>query len=135
MHEPILLTLAYGVSDKKTLHKVMEHTSLVKGDVRVRLLKQLPQDKMMEKVFDDVKGCGISSWNEGKIEALEGAMKIGAQVKDKKVALKIYSSVFQKISYFKQELQRWIKTVLRYTLTGNLIRFVECIRIPREFMN
>lgn len=113
----------------------MEHTSLVKGDVRVRLLKQLPQDKMMEKVFDDVKGCGISSWNEGKIEALESAMKIGAQVKDKKVALKIYSSVFQKISYFKQELQRWIKTVLRYTLTGNLIRFVECIRIPREFMN
>ena len=107
----ILLTLAYGVTDEKILHKVMEHTSLVKGDVRVRLLKQLPQDKMMEKVFDDVKGCGISSWNEGKIEALESAMKIGAQVKDKKVALKIYSSVFQKISYFMQECKKneWMK--------------------------
>lgn len=107
----ILLTLAYGVTDEKILHKVMEHTSLVKGDVRVRLLKQLPQDKMMEKVFDDVKGCGISSWNEGKIEALESAMKIGAQVKDKKVALKIFSSVFQRISYFMQECKKneWMK--------------------------
>ncbi|MBO5905702.1 MAG: hypothetical protein J6Q84_04710 [Kiritimatiellae bacterium] len=107
----ILLTLAYGVSDEKTLLQVMEHTSLVKGGVRVRLLKQLPEEKMLEKVFDDVNGCGISSWNEGKIEALESAMKIGAQVKDKKVALKIYSSVFQKISYFMQECNKneWMK--------------------------
>lgn len=107
----ILLTLAYGVTDEKILLKVMEHTSLVKGDVRVRLLKQLPEEKMIEKVFDDVNGCGISSWNEGKIEALESAMKIGAQVKDKKVALKIYSSVFQKISYFMQECKKneWMK--------------------------
>ena len=37
MREPILLTLAYGVTDEKILLKVMEHTSLVKGDVRVRL--------------------------------------------------------------------------------------------------
>lgn len=107
----ILLTLAYGVSDEKTLLQVMEHTSLVKGDVRVRLLKQLPEEKMIEKVFDDVNGCGISSWNEGKIEALESAMKIGAQVKDKKVALKIYTSVFQKISYFMRECKEneWMK--------------------------
>lgn len=104
----ILLTLAYGVSDEKTLLQVMEHTSLVKGDVRVRLLKQLPEEKMIEIVFDDVKWRGLSSWDEGKIE---NAMKIGAQVKDKKVALKIYSSVFQKISYFMQECKEneWIK--------------------------
>ena len=107
----ILLTLAYGVTDEKILNELLEHYSLVKGDVRVRLLKQLPEEKMIEKFFDDVNGCGISSWNEGKIEVLESAMKIGAQVKDKKGALKIYSSVFQKISYFMQECKKneWMK--------------------------
>ena len=107
----ILLTLAYGVTDEKILNELLEHYSLVKGDVRVRLLKQLPEEKMIEKFCDDVNGCGISSWNEGKIEVLESAMKIGAQVKDKKVALKIYSSVFQKISYFMQECEKneWMK--------------------------
>ena len=103
----ILLTLAYGVTDEKILNELLRHDSLVKGDVRVRLLKQLPEEKMIEKVFDDVNGCQISSWKD----AFESAMKIGAQVKDKKVALKIYSSVFQKISYFMQECKKneWMK--------------------------
>ena len=119
--DPLLLSKLGSVKDEEIILKLLALTTkfsnsqyLLNNENRLCILKNLPDNRMLELLLNDINEHTFYQWNDDKLQPLEMGLFAADKINDRRGKLRLVMAVIKKIAAHREECDsrigyRWEK--------------------------
>ena len=108
--DTLLLSKLHYIKDEETILKLCtskirgyNHKFLLNNENRLLLLKNLPNNRMVEILLDDINDHSLYDWNDDKLQPLEMGLFAAREINDRRSKLRLVMSVIKKVAAHRKE--------------------------------